>query len=186
VLKTHAALAAAIEASVAVKLAYQKADGTFGHYTLQPHAILIDRYWDYLLAIDQNETKRSPVKTFRLDRIRQTTPLLRERFVKSAEIIADIGSAKSIYHFTQGVYRTVTLEISEELAESFRSITYFPFQEFTGFVNGRLRITTKIKRPEEILPDIKMLIPHIRIIDAPEIEAALARELRAYLDQSLS
>lgn len=180
--KSHASLVDAIQNSHALRLTYRKADGTSGRYTLRPYAILVDRYWDYLLAVDANEFRKSPVKTFRLDRIIQSHPLRGEVFEKNAELLRDIQNAKSIYHFTQGDYRTVTLEISEELAESFRTVPYFPFQEFVGYEGDRIRITTRIKRPEEIIPDIKMLMPHVRVIDDLQIIEMLYRDIERYLN----
>lgn len=180
-LRAHGKIAEAVAHSHTLKLAYQKADGTLKNYTLQPYAILVERYWDYLLAVDVNETGRSPIKTFRLDRIRQAAPLTADTFEKDPDILDDIKNAKSIYHFTQGEYQTVILEIGEELAESFRTVPYFPFQEFLGYEGDRIRISTRIKRPEEIIPDIKMLMPHVRVIDNDVINKKIREDIEAYL-----
>ena len=182
-LRAHGKIAEAVAGSHGLKLSYQKSGGTLKSYTLRPYAILVERYWDYLLAVDVNETERSPLKTFRLDRIRQAVPLEGESFEKEPEILEDIKNAKSVYHFTQGDYMTVTLEIGEELAESFRAVPYFPFQEFLGYDGDRIRISTCIKRPEEIIPDIKMLMPHIRVIDNDEIREMIERDIAAYLEE---
>lgn len=182
-LRAHGKIAEAVAGSYGLKLSYQKADGTAKQYTLHPYAILVERYWDYLLAVDVSETQRSPLKTFRLDRIRQAVPLKGERFEKNPEILEDIKNAKSVYHFTQGEYMTVTLEIGEELAESFKAVPYFPFQEFLGYEGDRIRITTRIKRPEEIIPDIKMLMPHVRVIDNKKINEMIRGDLEQYLQK---
>lgn len=180
-LRAHGKIAEAVAGSHGLKLSYQKADGTAKQYELHPYAILVERYWDYLLAVDVNETRRSPLKTFRLDRIRQAVPLKADTFEKDPAILEDIKNAKSVYHFTQGEYQTVILEIGEELAESFRAVPYFPFQEFLGYEGDRIRITTRIKRPEEIIPDIKMLMPHVRVVDNNEINEIIRRDIKTYL-----
>ncbi len=180
-LRAHGKVAEAVALSHGLKLSYQKADGTLKDYTLQPYAILVERYWDYLLAVDVNESERSPIKTFRLDRIRQAVPLKADTFEKDPAILEDIKNAKSIYHFTQGDYQTVILEIGEELAESIRQVPYFPFQEFLGYQGDRIRISTRIKRPEEIIPDIKMLMPHVRVVDNDEISERIREDIKKYL-----
>lgn len=183
-LRAHGKVAKAVANSHGLKLSYQKADGTLKSYTLQPYAILVERYWDYLLAVDVNENERSPIKTFRLDRIRQTVPLKGETFEKKQEILEDIKNAKSIYHFTQSDYQTVILEIGEELAESIRQVPYFPFQEFLGYQGDRIRISTRVKRPEEIIPDIKMLLPHVRVIDNDAISQMIRKDIVAYFREN--
>ena len=76
----------------------------------------------------------------------------------------------------------VTLEVSAECAHFFKNKKYFPFQKVEKELkDGRIVLSCRAAKEEEILPTILHWLPHIKVVSPTSLHKRVKEVLNDYL-----
>ena len=76
----------------------------------------------------------------------------------------------------------VMLEVSAECAKYFKQKVYFPLQKIEKELkDGRIVLSCKATREEEILPTILHWLPHIKVVSPSSLQTRVKEVLKNYL-----
>ena len=150
--------------------------GKMACYPVRPLKLMwVDGFW-YLLSLTDDDK----LLKFRLEKITSATAL-NESFKYNKNIEKILRESTNIW-FEQDRPLAVTLEISAECAKYFKSKTYFPLQKTEKELkDGRLMLSCKAAKEEEILPTILHWLPHIKVVSPESLHNRVKEVLTDYL-----
>lgn len=150
--------------------------GSLTCYPVRPLKLMwVDGFW-YLLAL----TNDDKLLKFRLEKI-TSAKALNKPFKYNKNIDKILRESTNIW-FEKDRPLEVTLEVSAECAKYFKRKTYFPLQKLEKeHKNGRIVISCKAAKEEEILPTILHWLPHIKVITPTSLHNRVKDVLNDYL-----
>lgn len=150
--------------------------GKMACYPVRPLKLMwVEGFW-YLLAL----TDTDKLLKFRLEKITSAHPLHKPfKYNKNVEKI--LRESTNIWFETERPLE-VTLEVSAACAKYFKSKIYFPLQKIEKeFKNGRIILSCKASKEEEILPTILHWLPHIKVLAPASLHKRVHEVLTDYL-----
>ena len=145
-------------------------------YPVRPLKLMwMDGFW-YLLALTDDDK----LLKFRLEKITSAKAL--GKFFKYNKNIDKILKESTNVWFEKERPLAVTLEVSAECAHFFKNKTYFPLQKVEKELkDGRVVLSCKASKEEEILPTILHWLPHIKVVTPTSLHKRVKDVLNDYL-----
>ena len=150
--------------------------GKMADYLMRPLKLMwVEGFW-YLLAL----TTDDKLLKFRLEKI-TSAKATNKPFKYNKNIDKILRESTNIW-FEKDRPLEVTLEVSAECAKYFKRKTYFPLQKVEKELkDGRIVISCKAAKEEEILPTILHWLPHIKIVSPTSLHKRVKDVLKDYL-----
>lgn len=150
--------------------------GSMACYPVRPLKLMwVEGFW-YLLAL----TNDDKLLKFRLEKI-TSAKALNKPFKYNKNIDKILRESTNIW-FEKERPLEVTLEVSAECAKYFKRKTYFPLQKVEKeHKDGRIVISCKAAKEEEILPTILHWLPHIKVLTPTSLHNRVKDVLNDYL-----
>lgn len=150
--------------------------GKMADYLMRPLKLMwVEGFW-YLLAL----TTDDKLLKFRLEKI-TSAKATNKPFKYNKNIDKILRESTNIW-FEKDRPLEVTLEVSAECAKYFKRKTYFPLQKVEKELkDGRIVISCKAAKEEEILPTILHWLPHIKVISPTSLHKRVKDVLNDYL-----
>ena len=150
--------------------------GKLACYPVRPLKLLwVDGFW-YLLAL----TNDDKLLKFRLEKI-TSAKALKKPFKYNKNIEKILRESTNIWFDTNRPL-AVTLEISAGCGKYFKRKTYFPLQKVEKELkDGRIVLSCKAAKEEEILPTILHWLPHIKVLSPTSLQQRVKDVLNDYL-----
>lgn len=132
-------------------------------------------FW-YLLALTDDDK----LLKFRLEKITSATEL-KKSFKYNKNIEKILRESTNIW-FEQERPIEVSLEVSAQCAKYFKRKVYFPLQKLEKELeDGRIVLSCKAAKEEEILPTILHWLPHIKVLEPASLHSRVKEVLNDYL-----
>lgn len=150
--------------------------GKMPEYSVRPLKLMwMEGFW-YLLAL----TTDDKLLKFRLERI-SSAKALNKSFKYNKNIDKILKESTNVW-FEKDRPLSITLEVSAECAKYFKNKVYFPLQKTEkDLKDGRVVISCKASKEEEILPTILHWLPHIKVISPVNLHKRVKEVLNDYL-----
>ena len=150
--------------------------GKMADYLMRPLKLMwVEGFW-YLLAL----TTDDKLLKFRLEKI--TSAKATNKPFKYDKNIDKILRESTNVWFEKERPLSVQLEVSAECAHFFKQKNYFPLQKLEKELkDGRIVISCKAAKEEEILPTILHWLPHIKVISPTSMHKRVKDVLNDYL-----
>ena len=150
--------------------------GKMADYLMRPLKLMwVEGFW-YLLAL----TTDDKILKFRLEKI--TSAKATNKPFKYDKNIDKILRESTNIWFEKDRPLEVTLEVSAECAKYFKHKTYFPLQKVEKELkDGRIVLSCKAAKEEEILPTILHWLPHIKVVSPTSLHKRVKDVLNDYL-----
>ena len=150
--------------------------GKMADYLMRPLKLMwVEGFW-YLLAL----TTDDKILKFRLEKI--TSAKATNKPFKYDKNIDKILRESTNIWFEKDRPLEVTLEVSAECAKYFKRKTYFPLQKVEKELkDGRIVLSCKAAKEEEILPTILHWLPHIKVLTPTSLHNRVKNVLNDYL-----
>ena len=150
--------------------------GKMACYPVRPLKLMwVEGFW-YLLAL----TNDDKILKFRLEKI-TSAKALNKPFKYNKNIDKILRESTNIW-FEKDRPLEVTLEVSAECAKYFKRKTYFPLQKVEKELkDGRIILSCKAAKEEEILPTIFHWLPHIKVVSPASLHNRVKDVLNDYL-----
>lgn len=157
-----------------VKVCYK--GGKMSCYPVRPLKLMwVEGFW-YLLALTDDDK----LLKFRLEKI-SSAHTLKKSFKYNKNIEEILRESTNIW-FEKDRPLAVTLEVSAECAKYFKNKVYFPLQKVEKELkDGRVILSCKAAKEEEILPTILHWLPHIQVVSPAGLHKRVKEVLQAYL-----
>jgi predicted DNA-binding transcriptional regulator YafY len=148
---------------------------------VQPYRLIHHFGSWYLAAVDGGQ-----LKAYRLGRIQLMNPQLELSFFEqSAEIQEQLKQEQSIWFGKEK--QEVHLLVDAEVASFFKFKKQFLQQTILKEMeNGNLHLSISITHPKQLLPFVRYWIPYVQILEPSSLKEDFFRELKAYMQQSLT
>lgn len=168
-----------------VKAIREKRQGIFEYegsspfeVTIEPYRVcFFDGFW-YLVGED---TADHTLKRYALDKIKNFKPLRSTFRSVPVEIDRMIQESGNIW-FASARTLEVAIEVDKEAAHYFRRRTVFPHQEITEERSeGSIIVSFKVGSLNEITNNLKIWIPHIKIIRPEELKSNFLAMIEGWL-----
>lgn len=148
--------------------------------TIHPYALVLHRDSIYCVGY---HTERKQVRTFLLDRMRDTDASATERFELPHDFTVD-----DYFQGEFGIWRAsekqkVVIEFDEHAAEYVRMRNVHPSQKLTPLSGGRLRLTMQVGNLHQLTSWILEWGKRAKVIEPPELLERVQSELSAALAQ---
>lgn len=150
--------------------------GKMADYLMRPLKLMwVEGFW-YLLAL----TTDDKLLKFRLEKI--TSAKATNKPFKYDKNIDKILRESTNVWFEKERPLEVKLEVSAECAKYFKRKTYFPLQKVEKELkDGRIVLSCKAAKEEEILPTILHWLPHIKVVAPTSLHNRVKDVLNDYL-----
>lgn len=150
--------------------------GKMADYLMRPLKLMwVEGFW-YLLAL----TTDDKLLKFRLEKI-TSAKATNKPFKYNKNIDKILRESTNIW-FEKDRPLEVTLEVSAECAKYFKRKTYFPLQKVEKELkDGRIILSCKAAKEEEILPTILHWLPHIKVVSPISLHKRVKEVLSDYL-----
>ena len=150
--------------------------GKMADYLMRPLKLMwVEGFW-YLLAL----TTDDKLLKFRLEKI-TSAKATNKPFKYNKNIDKILRESTNIW-FEKDRPLEVTLEVSAECAKYFKRKTYFPLQKVEKELkDGRIVLSCKAAKEEEILPTILHWLPHIKVLSPASLHKRVKDVLNDYL-----
>jgi len=157
-----------------IKIGYK--GGKMACYPLRPLKLMwVEGFW-YLLALTDDDK----LLKFRLEKISSAKAM--GQFFKYNKNIDKILKESTNVWFEKERPLAVMLEVSAECAHFFKNKTYFPLQKMEKELkDGRIVLSCKAAKEEEILPTILHWLPHIKVVSPAGLHTRVKAVLNNYL-----
>ncbi len=148
--------------------------------TIHPYALVLHRHSIYCVGL---HTGHQEIRTFLLDRMRDTDCSYSERFELPADFDID-----DYFQGELGVWRSearhkVVVEFDEVGAEYVRLRRVHPSQRVQALGGGRVRLTMLVGSLKPVVSWILEWGPRVRVVEPPELVDQVREELVAALSQ---
>ena len=167
-----------LEQSIRVRewIEIQYKGGKMPCYPVRPLKLMwMEGFW-YLLAL----TNDDKLLKFRLEKISSAKET--NKFFKYNKNIDKILKESTNVWFEKERPLEVTLEVSAECAHFFKNKKYFPLQKAEKELkDGRIVLSCKAAKEEEILPTILHWLPHIKVVSPATLHTRVKEVLNDYL-----
>jgi len=150
--------------------------GKLACYPVRPLKLMwVEGFW-YLLAL----TNGDKLLKFRLEKI-TSAKAMNKPFKYNKNIDKILHESTNIW-FEKERPLEVKLEVSAECAKYFKRKTYFPLQKVEkDLKDGRIVLSCKASKKEEILPTILHWLPHIKVLAPASLHKRVKEVLNDYL-----
>ncbi len=150
--------------------------GSMACYPVRPLKLMwVDGFW-YLLAF----TNDDKLLKFRLEKI-TSAKALNKPFKYNKNIDKILRESTNIW-FEKDRPLSVQLEVSAECAHFFKQKNYFPLQKLEKELkDGRIVLSCKAAKENEILPTILHWLPHIKVLSPATLHTRVKDVLNDYL-----
>ena len=150
--------------------------GKMACYPVRPLKLMwVEGFW-YLLALTDDDK----LLKFRLEKI-TSAKALNKPFKYNKNVDKILRESTNIW-FEKDRPLEVTLEVAAECAKYFKRKTYFPLQKVEKELkDGRVVLSCKAAKEEEILPTILHWLPNIKVVSPASLHARVKDVLNAYL-----
>lgn len=150
--------------------------GKMACYPVRPLKLMwVDGFW-YLLALTDDDK----LLKFRLEKITSATAM-NKPFKYNKNIDKILRESTNIW-FEKDRPLSVQLEVSAECAHFFKQKNYFPLQKLEKELkDGRVVISCKAAKENEILPTILHWLPHIKVLSPATLHTRVKDVLNDYL-----
>ena len=150
--------------------------GKLACYPVRPLKLMwVEGFW-YLLAL----TTDDKLLKFRLEKI-TSVKATNKPFKYNKNIDRILRESTNIW-FEKNRPLEVTLEVSAECAKYFKRKTYFPLQKVEKQLkDGRIVLSCKAAKEEEIFPTILHWLPHIKVLSPASLHKRVKDVLNDYL-----
>lgn len=150
--------------------------GKMSDYLMRPLKLMwVEGFW-YLLAL----TTDDKLLKFRLEKI-TSAKATNKPFKYNKNIDKILRESTNIW-FEKDRPLEVTLEVSAECAKYFKHKTYFPLQKVEKELkDGRIILSCKAAKENEILPTILHWLPHIKVVSPTSLHKRVKDVLNDYL-----
>ncbi len=160
---------------------YRRAkDGREEKITIHPYAMVL--YKDSIYCVGLHVTK-GEIRTFLLDRMRDTECAVSERFNLPDDFSIDDHFQGHFGIHRGGAPRRVVIEFDERVIEYVKTRRVHPSQELTDLPNGGVRLVMTITDLTEVTPWILGFGETARVIEPPDLLARVRGELENALAQ---
>jgi len=145
-------------------------------YPVRPLKLMwMEGFW-YLLALTNNDK----LLKFRLEKI-SSAKEMDKSFQYNKNIDKILKESTNVW-FEKERPLSVTLEVSAGCAHFFKNKTYFPLQKVEKELkDGRIVLSCKAAKEEEILPTILHWLPHIKVVSPASLHKRVKEVLNDYL-----
>lgn len=145
-------------------------------YPVRPLKLLWSEGFWYLLSLTDDDK----LLKFRLEKISSAKEM--GKFFKYDKNIDKILKESTNVWFEKERPLAVQLEVSAECAHFFKQKNYFPLQKLEKELkDGRVVISCKAAKEEEILPTILHWLPHIKVVSPISLHKRVKEVLSDYL-----
>lgn len=150
--------------------------GSMACYPVRPLKLMwVEGFW-YLLSLTDDDK----LLKFRLEKISSAKEM--GKFFKYDKNIDKTLKESTNVWFEKDRPLEVTLEVSAECAKYFKRKTYFPLQKVEKELkDGRIILSCKAAKEEEILPTILHWLPHIKVVSPTSLHKRVKDVLNDYL-----
>jgi predicted DNA-binding transcriptional regulator YafY len=150
--------------------------GSQACYPVRPLKLLWSEGFWYLLSLTDDDK----LLKFRLEKISSAKEM--GKFFKYDKNIDKILKESTNVWFEKERPLAVQLEVSAECAHFFKQKNYFPLQKLEKELkDGRVVISCKAAKEEEILPTILHWLPHIKVVSPTSLHKRVKEVLNDYL-----
>lgn len=163
-----------------LRLRYRVDAGPGERLTLHPYALVL--YKDALYCIGQHVGAEA-VRVFALERMFDTQAVLNERFTLPEGFKVDDWFQGAFGLFETSGKARVTVELDAAAAQSLKATVIHPSQRMSPLPGGGLRVTLRVDEPTRLTRWVLGFGASARVIEPPELEAAVQEELQAALEQ---
>lgn len=164
----------AIQAHRRISFVYSKTEGD-KTVTVQPYELRHHHGVWYLAALDQQQ-----LKAYSIGKISRLL-VLPDTFQPATHIQQMLHEEDSIWLNQNKI--EVVLEVAREAAGYFRRRQLIAGQMLKKEqADGGIIVSAKVAHINQILPIVRYWIPHVRIINPPELQIELDQQLRDYLE----
>jgi predicted DNA-binding transcriptional regulator YafY len=151
--------------------------------TIHPYAMVLHRDSVYCVGY---HTERGEVRTFLLDRMRDTQAASTERFDLPEDFKID-----DYFQGEFGIWKTderfkVVIDFDTKAAEYVGMRQLHPSQQLTQLANGRLRLTMHVGNLTQLTSWVLEWGASAHVIEPPELVERVVKELRGALDGYLT
>jgi predicted DNA-binding transcriptional regulator YafY len=150
-------------------------------YHVEPYRLVnFDGIW-YLYGRDIEETQDNDHKTWILEFIEDVEVFYSQKHNTSDEEIEEELENAHDALFVPNQKVEVTLDIASNICDIIKLKEHFPNQQIIQEMDSGMRIKSTISTFEEIIPEIKSFIPHIRVISPKELKEKIEEDIKQYL-----
>jgi predicted DNA-binding transcriptional regulator YafY len=161
-----------------MSLRYRSAGGSEQRITVHPYAMVLHRDSVYCVGL---HTGHNEVRTFLLDRMRDTQTLAAERFELPPDFnIDDYFQGEFGVWKAEGRYRVV-LEFDASAVEYVSMRKVHPSQELTALPGGRLRLSMVVGNLTQLTSWVLEWGQRVQVIEPPELLERVKTELHGAL-----
>lgn len=150
--------------------------GSMACYPVRPLKLMwVEGFW-YLLSLTDDDK----LLKFRLEKITSAKEM--GKFFKYDKNIDKILRESTNVWFEKERPLSVQLEVSAECAHFFKQKNYFPLQKLEKELkDGRIILSCKAAKENEILPTILHWLPHIKVVSPTSLHKRVKEVLNDYL-----
>lgn len=147
--------------------------------TIHPYAMVLHRDSIYCVGF---HTERGEVRTFLLDRMRDTRASTTERFTLPDDFAVDDYFQGEFGIWKAATRSRVVIDFDEHAAEYVRTRRVHPSQKLTALPGGRLRLTMQVGNLNQLTSWVLEWGHRARVVEPPELVERVREELRAALE----
>jgi len=158
---------------------YRRAkDGREERITIHPYALVL--YKDAVYCVGLN-VQKGEIRTFILDRMRDTECAVTERFELPADFSIDDHFQGQFGIWRGGEPRRVVIDFDERVTEFVRTRNVHPSQQITSLPGGGVRLTMEIGDMTELATWVLGFGETARVIEPEDLVERVKKELRGAL-----
>ncbi|HSN97874.1 MAG TPA: WYL domain-containing protein [Candidatus Nanopelagicales bacterium] len=158
---------------------YRRAkDGREERITIHPYALVL--YKDAIYCVGWH-VQKSEIRTFLLDRMRDTECAVTERFELPEDFSIDDHFQGQFGIWRGGEPRQVVIDFDERVTDFVRTRKVHPSQQITSLPGGGVRLTMEIGDMTELATWVLGFGETARVVEPPDLVERVKKELRGAL-----
>ncbi|WP_245678514.1 helix-turn-helix transcriptional regulator [Chondromyces crocatus] len=157
---------------------YRRAKGSEERVTIHPYALVL--YKDAIYCVGLHAQK-GELRTFLLDRMRDTECAVTERFDLPEDFSIDDHFQGQFGIWRGGEPRRVIIDFDERVTEFVRTRNVHPSQKITSLPGGGVRLTMEIGDTTELTTWVLGFGETARVVEPPDLVERVKKELRGAL-----
>jgi predicted DNA-binding transcriptional regulator YafY len=147
---------------------------------IQPQKIIYAKNNWYLATMTKNYKNNGGFKRFRINFIEKLR-VKSKTFHRDLEVEEHIKNFQSLFQDYKKPTYEVKIRVSKEVARYFRVKKHLISQKIVDEIDGDLILTYQINNKMELIPLIKMWIPHLTIISPQHLKDEIINEIKVFL-----
>ncbi len=135
----------------------------------------------YLASITKNYKMNWGFKFFRINFIKKIE-VLNKTFQKDREALEFVDNFQSLFQDYKKESYKVVLSVDNQIIRHFKVKKYLKSQKILETNENCTFISYYINNEMEILPLVKMWIPHIKIVSPPKLKQKLLKDIKSFIN----